>query len=112
MQNCNQSVWLPEYITENDRDEAYYFVNMLLKSLVLKTEDKIGKILDFDVILTYNKTKLKRESDLKVKYNNKFYSLKFLHSKLNHYSQLETNWLTAFVLNNKKQIEDFVLENM
>lgn len=108
MGNCNQSVWIPEYITDNDRDQAHYFINMLLRSLALKKEEKLGKISEFDVVLTYNKTKLKREADFKVKHNGKFFSLKFLHSKLSHYDELETNWLTAFVLNNKKEIENFV----
>lgn len=105
----NRFVSLPEYISENDRDEAYYFIKMLLGALSLKTDTKTGIIDGYDVVLTYNKTKLKREADFKINYNNKLYSFKFLHSKLNHYSDLETNFLAAFVLNHKKQIEDFII---
>ncbi|MBP0979754.1 MAG: hypothetical protein J6C55_03850 [Oscillospiraceae bacterium] len=109
MSDDNRLVSLPEYISDSDRDEAYYFIKMLLESLALKLDTKTGVIDGFKVVLTYNKTKLKRESDLKIDYNNKLYSLKFLHSKLNHYSDLETNFLVAFVLNHKKQIEDFII---
>ena len=109
MSENNNFISLPEYVSENDRDEAYYFIKMLLASLAIKSDTKTGVIDGFKVILTYNKTKLKRESDFKINYNNKLYSLKFLHSKLHHYSDLETNFLVSFVLNHKKQIEDFII---
>ncbi len=100
---------IPEYVDDDNRNEAHYFINMLLKSLPLKKEIKNGIIDNVNVKLIYNKTKLKRESDFQIDYNNKFYSTKFLHSDLHHYSDLETNWLVSFVLNHKKEIEDFIL---
>lgn len=99
---------LPEYINDDNRDEAHYFINMLLKSLKLRVQDKPGVIDGVNVLLIYNKTKMKREADFKINYNNQFYSSKFLHSKLHHYSDLETNWLVAFILNHKKEIENFI----
>ena len=100
---------LPEYVDDNDKDDAYFFITMLLKSLPLKNDQKSGKIDNVDVILSYNKTKLKREADFKIKYNDKLFSTKFLHSKLHHYDELNINWLVAFVLNHKKEIEDFIV---
>ena len=107
MKNCI-NIHLPEYISSDERNQAYYFVNMLLKSLPIKKGEKTSTIDGVNVFLSYNKTKVKRESDLKIKYNDKLYSAKFLHSDLNHYNELDSNWLTAFILNHKKDIEDFV----
>lgn len=106
--NVNDFVVLPEYVNSEDKDRAYYFINMLLETLPLKSDIKDGEIDGVNVKLSYHKTVLKREADFKVCYEKKYYSCKFLHSKIHRYGDLETNWLVAFILNHKKEIEEFI----
>lgn len=106
--DVSNNIFLPEYIDDNDKDSAHFFMDMLLKALPLKNEQKLGVIDNIDVVLTYNKTNLKREADFKIKHSGTFFSSKFLHSKLHHYNNLEVNWLVAFILNHKTEIENFI----
>lgn len=106
----SQVISVPEYVSDDDKNDAYYFIHMLTKSLPIKNEEKVFNVNGVNLKLLYHKTKLKREADLKIEYMGKFYSTKFLHSDLHHYSDLETNWLVSFILKNKKEIENFVLQ--
>lgn len=105
----SQIISVPEYVSNDDRNDAYYFIRMLTKSLPIKSEEKLSTINGVKLKLLYNKTVLKREADLQIEHMGKFYSTKFLHSDLHRYNDLETNWLVSFILNNKKEIENFVI---
>lgn len=100
------NVCIAEYVSYEDKNSAHYFINMLLKSLPVKKDEKNVIIDGVNVVLTYNKTSLKREADMKILYEGKLYSTKFLHSDLHHYSDLITNWLTAYVINHKTDLEN------
>lgn len=109
MSEENEFMFLPEYISDDDKDRAYYFINMLIEALPIKHGEKDDVINGVPVKLMYHKSAIKREADFKIYYLDKFYSTKFLHSKIHRYDAVTTNWLVAFILNHKKQIEEFII---
>lgn len=104
------NVYLADYITSIERDKAFEFVNMLLSALPIKKEEKNGTIEGTEVKLTYNKSKLKKESNFYIKIEDVFCTAKFIHSKLNHYDESLSNAMTAFILSNEEEVEKFIME--
>lgn len=102
-------VYVAEYVSSNDRDRAYEFVNMLLSALPVKKDIKNGSIEGKNVKLEYNKTKLKKEANFFIELNGEFYMAKYIHSKLNHYEEYITNEITAFILSYQDEVEDFIM---
>lgn len=104
------NVYVAEYITSEDRDRAYEFINMLLAALPIKNGEKTSVIDNKAVKLTYHRTKLKKEADFCVDIEGCLYTCKFIHSKLNHLEESVTNALTAFILSNQDDIERFIMD--
>lgn len=103
-------VFVADYITDEERDRAYEYINMLLNALPIRKGEKTGVIEGREVRLTYHKTKLKREAAFYVNINGEFLTAKHIHSKLNHYEVSITNEITAFILSNQQAVEDFIME--
>ena len=104
------NVFVEEYITDEERDRAYEFINMLTGALPIKKGEKIGVIESVEVKLVYHKSKLKREANFYINLDGEFYTAKYIHSKLNHYEPTITNKITAFILTNENAVEKFILE--
>lgn len=103
------SIYVEEYITDEERDRAYEFIRMLLKALPIKSDIKNGDVEGVNVMLKYHKTKMKNEANFYIDINGEFYTAKYIHSKLNHYKTSITNKLAAFILNNKDAVEEFIM---
>ncbi|QSX05551.1 hypothetical protein JYG23_12865 [Sedimentibacter sp. zth1] len=103
-------VYVAEYISSIDRDKAYEFINMLLSALPIKKDEKVGSIESKNVKLNYNKTKLKKEANFYIEIDGEYYMAKYIHSKLNHYEECISNEITAFILSNEKEVENFIME--
>jgi len=105
------NVFVAEYITDEERDRAYEFINMLIGALPIKKGEKSGIIEGVQVKLTYHKSKLKREANFSINLDGEFYTTKYIHSKLNHYEPTVTNKITAFVLSNESAVEEFIMND-
>jgi len=105
------NVFVEEYITDEERDRAYEFINMLMGALPIKKGEKIGEIEGVGVKLTYHKSKLKREANFYINLDGEFYTAKYIHSKLNHYEPTITNKITAFILSNQSAVEEYIMND-
>jgi len=103
------NVYVEEYITDEDRDRAYEFINMLLDALPIKKGQKVGTVEGVEVKISYHKSKIKREANFYVGIDDDFYTAKYIHSKLNHYEPIITNKITAFILSNQGAVEQFIM---
>lgn len=104
------NLYVSDYISALERDKAYEFINMLLAALPISKNEKLDTIEGTEVKLTYNRTKLKKEANFYIKVDGEFYTAKYIHSKLNHYDESISNIMTAFILNNEKQVEKFIID--
>lgn len=99
-----------EAIQSYDRDEAHHFVSLLLKALPIQQGERHFEIEGVSFLLTYHKTPLKREANLKMKVGDQYYTCKYLHSTLNHIPATIANEITAFILNHKERLEGEMLK--
>lgn len=98
-------IYLAEYIEPYHRDEAHHFMTLMLRSMPVREGSRTFELEGVEFELTFNKTPMKREANLRMKLGDTFYSCKHLHSKLNAVPRLTANQLTAFILNHKEALE-------